>query len=121
LAVWSDLPLIMNAKRERFRFPAVVKSNGKKVAVAGAGPAGLTIAGDLVKLGYDVTIYEALHKSGGVLVYGIPEFRLPKAIVEAEVEYLRKLGSRSRPILSSAARKQLMSFLPKAFRPFLSV
>ena len=72
--------------------PPAVKSNGKKIAVAGAGPAGLTIAGDLVKLGYDVTIYEALHKAGGVLVYGIPEFRLPKAIVEAEVEYLKKLG-----------------------------
>ena len=72
--------------------PSVAKSNGKKIAVAGAGPAGLTIAGDLVKLGYDVTIFEALHKSGGVLVYGIPEFRLPKAIVEAEVEGLRKLG-----------------------------
>ena len=72
--------------------PAVAKSNGKKVAIAGAGPAGLTIAGDLVKLGYDVTIFEALHKSGGVLVYGIPEFRLPKAIVEAEVDGLRNLG-----------------------------
>jgi glutamate synthase (NADPH) small chain len=72
--------------------PTVAKSNGKKVAIAGAGPAGLTIAGDLIKLGYDVTVFEALHKSGGVLVYGIPEFRLPKAIVEAEVEGLRKLG-----------------------------
>jgi len=72
--------------------PPKVKANGKKIAIAGAGPAGLTIAGDLVKLGYDVTIFEALHKAGGVLVYGIPEFRLPKAIVEAEVEYLRKMG-----------------------------
>ncbi len=72
--------------------PPAVKPNGKKIAIAGAGPSGLTIAGDLVKLGYDVTIFEALHKAGGVLVYGIPEFRLPKAIVEAEVEYLRKLG-----------------------------
>ena len=72
--------------------PAPAKPNGKKVAVVGAGPAGLTIAGDLVKLGYDVTIFEALHKAGGVLVYGIPEFRLPKAIVEAEVDYLKKLG-----------------------------
>lgn len=72
--------------------PAVAKPNGKKVAIAGAGPAGLTIAGDLIKLGYDVTVFEALHKSGGVLVYGIPEFRLPKAIVEAEVDGLRKLG-----------------------------
>jgi len=72
--------------------PPAVKSNGKKVAIAGAGPSGLTIAGDLVKLGYEVTIFEALHKAGGVLVYGIPEFRLPKAIVEAEVQYLKKLG-----------------------------
>jgi glutamate synthase (NADPH) small chain len=71
--------------------PEVGPRNGKKVAVVGAGPAGLTIAGDLVKLGYDVTIFEALHKAGGVLVYGIPEFRLPKDIVQAEVEY-EKLG-----------------------------
>ena len=56
--------------------------NGHKVAVVGAGPAGLTCAGDLAKQGYDVTIYEALHLAGGVLVYGIPEFRLPKAIVQ---------------------------------------
>jgi len=74
--------------------PEVAQPNGKKVAVVGAGPSGLTIAGDLVKLGYEVTIYEALHKAGGVLVYGIPEFRLPKLIVEAEVDYLRKLGVR---------------------------
>jgi len=79
-------------KAGEISIPPAVKSNGKKVAVAGAGPAGLTIAGDLVKLGYEVTIFEALHKEGGVLVYGIPEFRLPKAIVEAEVEYLKKLG-----------------------------
>jgi len=74
--------------------PAPAKPNGKRVAVVGAGPSGLTIAGDLVKLGYDVTIFEALHKAGGVLVYGIPEFRLPKAIVEAEVDYLKKLGAK---------------------------
>lgn len=72
--------------------PEVAPRNGKKVAVGGAGPSGLTIAGDLVKLGYEVTVFEALHKAGGVLVYGIPEFRLPKAIVQAEVEYLEKLG-----------------------------
>ena len=77
--------------------PTAVTSNGKKIAIAGAGPAGLTIAGDLVKLGYDVTIFEALHKSGGVLIYGIPEFRLPKAIVEAEVDYLKKLGVKIEP------------------------
>jgi glutamate synthase (NADPH/NADH) small chain len=72
--------------------PEVAPPTGKKIAVVGAGPAGLTIAGDLVKMGHDVTIFEALHKSGGVLIYGIPEFRLPKAIVDAEVDYLEKLG-----------------------------
>ena len=68
------------------------ESNGKKVAIVGAGPAGLTCAADLAKMGYDVTIFEAFHKAGGVLVYGIPEFRLPKAIVQKEVENLEKLG-----------------------------
>jgi glutamate synthase (NADPH/NADH) small chain len=76
----------------KIAIPPPVKPNGKKVAVVGAGPSGLTIAGDLVRLGYDVTIFEALHKAGGVLVYGIPEFRLPKAIVDVEVDYLKKLG-----------------------------
>lgn len=66
--------------------------NGHKVAVIGSGPAGLTCAGDLAKLGYDVTIFEALHLAGGVLVYGIPEFRLPKAIVQKEVDNLKALG-----------------------------
>lgn len=69
------------------------KTNGKKVAVIGAGPAGLTCAGDLAKLGYEVTIFEALHEPGGVLVYGIPEFRLPKEkVVNAEIENVKKLG-----------------------------
>lgn len=69
------------------------KMNGKKVAVIGSGPAGLTCAGDLAKLGYDVTIFEALHEAGGVLVYGIPEFRLPKSkVVAAEVENVKSLG-----------------------------
>ena len=74
--------------------PAVKgEPNGKKVAVVGAGPAGLTCAGDLAKLGYDVTIFEALHQPGGVLVYGIPEFRLPKEkVVAKEVELVRDLG-----------------------------
>ena len=68
------------------------QSNGKKVAIVGSGPAGLTCAGDLAKKGYEVTVFEALHLAGGVLVYGIPEFRLPKAIVQKEVETLKALG-----------------------------
>ncbi len=69
------------------------QTNGKKVAVIGSGPAGLTCAGDLAKLGYEVTIFEALHEPGGVLVYGIPEFRLPKEkVVYAEIENVKKLG-----------------------------
>ena len=67
-------------------------SNGHKAAVIGAGPSGLTCAGDLARKGYDVTVFEALHTAGGVLVYGIPEFRLPKAIVEKEIETLKALG-----------------------------
>jgi len=72
--------------------PELPPKIGKRVAVVGAGPAGLTCAGDLINMGYDVTIYEAFHKPGGVLVYGIPEFRLPKDIVMAEVDFLEKLG-----------------------------
>ena len=68
-------------------------SNGHKVAIVGSGPSGLTCAGDLAKKGYKVTVYEALHKAGGVLVYGIPEFRLPKSIVAKEVETLKELGA----------------------------
>ena len=72
--------------------PAKPQPNGHKVAVVGSGPAGLTCAGDLAKLGYDVTVFEALHVAGGVLVYGIPEFRLPKSIVQKEVDGLKALG-----------------------------
>ena len=72
--------------------PQVAPKKGKHVGVVGSGPAGLTCAGELAKLGYDVTIYEALHKPGGVLVYGIPEFRLPKAIVQRECDYVTSLG-----------------------------
>jgi glutamate synthase (NADPH/NADH) small chain len=72
--------------------PKSAPPTGKSVAVVGSGPAGLTVAGDLAKLGHRVVIFEALHKPGGVLVYGIPEFRLPKAIVAREVEYVTKLG-----------------------------
>ena len=71
---------------------AVPESNGHKIAVIGSGPAGLTCAGDLRKMGYDVTIFEAFHKAGGVLVYGIPQFRLPKEIVAAEIDNLKAMG-----------------------------
>ena len=72
--------------------PVRPESNGHRVAIVGSGPSGLTCAGDLAKRGYEVTVYEALHTAGGVLVYGIPEFRLPKAIVAKEVDTLKKLG-----------------------------
>ena len=71
---------------------AAEEKNGKKGAVVGSGPAGLTCAGDLAKMGYDVTMYEALHAAGGVLMYGIPQFRLPKEIVQHEISALKKLG-----------------------------
>lgn len=71
---------------------AAPKSNGHKIAIVGSGPSGLTCAGDLAKKGYDVTVFEALHTAGGVLVYGIPEFRLPKAIVQKEIDTLIDLG-----------------------------
>ena len=69
-----------------------VDSKGKRVAIVGSGPAGLTCAADLAKRGFEVTIFEALHTAGGVLIYGIPEFRLPKSIVQGEVDYVKSLG-----------------------------
>jgi glutamate synthase (NADPH/NADH) small chain len=72
--------------------PPTAAASGKKVAVIGAGPAGLTVAGDLIQKGHDVTVFEAFHKPGGVLLYGIPEFRLPKEIVAQEVNFLERLG-----------------------------
>ena len=75
----------------------IATSTGEKVAVVGAGPAGLTAAADLAKRGHSVTVFEALHLAGGVLVYGIPEFRLPKKIVQAEVDYVKKLGVQFHP------------------------
>jgi glutamate synthase (NADPH/NADH) small chain len=72
--------------------PEIAEPNGIKIAVVGSGPAGLSFAGDMVKLGYDVTVFEALHAIGGVLKYGIPEFRLPNQIVDVEIDILRKMG-----------------------------
>ena len=79
-----------------FSLPTLPPSTNKKVAVVGSGPAGLTVAADLARFGHNVTIFEALHEAGGVLSYGIPEFRLPKAIVKREVDYVRSLGVRLR-------------------------
>ena len=76
----------------KMALPECAPKNGKKVAIVGSGPAGLSCAGDLAKAGYDVTVFEALHEIGGVLKYGIPEFRLPNAIVDVEIENLRKIG-----------------------------
>jgi glutamate synthase (NADPH/NADH) small chain len=80
------------AAQGRREVPDMAPTTGKKVAIIGAGPAGMTVANDLALLGHAVTIFEALHESGGVLIYGIPEFRLPKAIVNREVEYVKSLG-----------------------------
>ncbi len=84
----ADYEMSMGVEPE----PATVQKKGKKVAIVGSGPAGLSCAGDLVQMGYDVTVFEALHELGGVLVYGIPEFRLPKEIVRKEVSNMEKLG-----------------------------
>jgi len=87
VADWEQAhPEVMGKQKTR------VKSNGKRVAVVGSGPAGLTCAADLAKRGFEVTIFEALHVAGGVLMYGIPEFRLPKKVVRAEVDYVKSLG-----------------------------
>ena len=80
------------AAEGKVEFPEMAKSSGKKVAIVGAGPAGLTVASDLRVLGHDVTIFEALHEPGGVLIYGIPEFRLPEAVVRREMDYIQQLG-----------------------------
>ncbi len=74
------------------RVPSLKPKTGKKVAIVGSGPAGLSCAGDLIQMGHEVTVFEALHELGGVLIYGIPEFRLPKSIVKAEIDSLSKLG-----------------------------
>jgi len=85
---------VADFEREKgeLKIPPKRPPTGKKIAIIGSGPAGLTASGELAKLGHEVTIFEALHEPGGVLVYGIPEFRLPKSIVAAEVEYLKALG-----------------------------
>lgn len=82
------------AEQGEIEVPPKPSPTGKKVAVVGSGPAGLTVAGDLAKLGHEVVIFEALHKPGGVLMYGIPEFRLPKEVVRREIDYIQKIGAK---------------------------
>jgi glutamate synthase (NADPH/NADH) small chain len=86
-----------NERQKGVKVPEVPKATGKKVAVVGSGPAGLTAAADLAKLGHKVTVFESLHKTGGVLSYGIPEFRLPKEIVRQEIDYIKQLGVEFKP------------------------
>ncbi len=81
-------------KMDLVKIPEITNNTNQKIAVIGSGPGGLTIAADMRKLGYEVTIFEALHETGGVLTYGIPEFRLPKSIVQFEIDYLKKMGCR---------------------------
>ncbi len=89
---WNAFLGDWEAAQSEVALPEMAAATGKKVAIIGGGPAGLTAAADLIKAGHQVVIFEALHKMGGVLSYGIPEFRLPKQIVEREVNYLRRLG-----------------------------
>ena len=93
-----------------------VPFNGKKVAIIGSGPAGLACAGDLVKLGYDVTIFEAFHLAGGVLVYGIPEFRLPKDLVQKEIDGLVSQGVKIRTNMVIGRFSPLMSCWKRGLR-----
>jgi len=82
----------MKEKIIKYKFPKIEKGTGKKIAVVGSGPAGITCAFELAKKGYKVTMVEALHELGGVLIYGIPEFRLPKVILKKEIDMLKCMG-----------------------------
>lgn len=81
-------------KMDLVKIPVITENTGQKIAIVGSGPGGLTAAADMRQLGYSVTVYEALHETGGVLTYGIPEFRLPKSIVQFEIDYLKEIGVR---------------------------
>ncbi len=99
--------------------PAARSGHGApKVAVVGSGPAGLACAGELVKMGYDVTLFESLHKPGGVLVYGIPEFRLPKRIVEAETDYIKTLGVKFEPNFLVGRTKTIDELKAEGYKAF---
>lgn len=93
--------------------PAVAQATGKKVAVVGSGPAGITVAADVRRAGHEVVLFEAFHKAGGVLVYGIPEFRLPKAIVRAELDTLRRMGVTIRTNFVVGRTRKIMDLIEK--------
>lgn len=101
----------MEATKEKVELPEIDPPTGKKVAVVGSGPAGITVAGDLVMRGHDITMYEALHEAGGVLTYGIPEFRLPKRVVRREIKYIQKLGVKLITNFVVGKTKSLMKLL----------
>jgi glutamate synthase (NADPH/NADH) small chain len=99
------------ASQGKSEIPQIAKSTGKKVAVVGCGPAGLTVAADLAVLGHEIHIFEALHEPGGVLIYGIPEFRLPKSTVRREMEYVKKLGVKVKFDFVVGKTRTISSFL----------
>jgi len=103
----------MEATREKVELPEIDPPTGKKVAIIGSGPAGITVAGDLVMRGHDITMYEALHEAGGVLTYGIPEFRLPKRVVRREINYIQKLGVKLITNFVVGKTKPLLQLLEK--------
>ena len=103
----------------KMNIPNVAESNGIKIAVVGSGPSGLAAAGDLAKLGYDVTVFEALHEIGGVLKYGIPEFRLPNDIVDVEIENMRKMGIKFRTNFIVGKTANFEDLRTQGFQAFL--
>ncbi len=106
---------------ESMEIPQIKEEKEEKIAIAGSGPAGLTAAGDLRKMGYQVTIYEALHEPGGVLIYGIPEFRLPKKIVDTEIKFLEKMGVRIETNILIGRTKTVEELLEAYQAVFISV
>jgi len=99
--------------------PEITSRNGIKVASIGSGPAGLAFAGDMIKMGYDVTVFEALHEIGGVLKYGIPEFRLPNRIVDAEIEVLKKMGVKFEKNFIVGATSSIENLKKEGFKAFM--
>jgi len=111
----------MEQQSGKIKIPAIKEEKKEKVAIVGSGPAGLTAAADLRKMGYQVTVYEALHRPGGVLVYGIPEFRLPNKIVEAEIHVLEELGVEIRTNVLIGQTKTIQDLMKSYQAVFIAV